>query len=176
MSIGQTAMPAGAGIGAPLLRALAARGGFAWVYGALAAMCALSAILTMCRVRDPEQSALADAARVTQREVPRARTPLSNARVWRMVAGIAALCMPQVAVISFASVFLHDFGHAGSMCGTGVARICTRIASVRYRRHSRHAFAQLEGKGEGGSGMSTVAARGIVRHDERHALQMPMKF
>lgn len=148
MSIRQTAMPAGAGVGALMLPALAARGGFAWVYGTLAAMCILSAILTMCWVRDPEEPVSADAVRVRPREAPRARSPLSSAQVWLMVAGIAALCMPQVAVISFASVFLHDFGHAGSVAigavlvAVQLGAACMRIWSGRWtdRHGNRNAY------------------------------------
>ncbi|CAB3784787.1 putative MFS-type transporter [Paraburkholderia caffeinitolerans] len=151
MSIRQTAMPAGAGIGALLLPALAARGGFAWVYGTLAAMCILSAILTMCWVRDPMEPVLGDSAHVRPHEVPRARTPLSSAQVWRMVAGIAALCMPQVAVISFASVFLHDFGHAGSaaigaaLVAVQLGAACMRIWSGRWtdRHGNRNAYLRV---------------------------------
>ncbi|NLP61403.1 MFS transporter [Paraburkholderia sacchari] len=148
MSIRQTAVPAGAGVGALMLPALAARGGFAWVYGMLAAMCMLSAILTMRWVREPDEPVSGDAARVRPREVQRARSPLSSARVWRMVAGIAALCVPQVAVISFASVFLHDFGHAGSVAiGAALVAVqlgaaCMRIWSGRWtdRHGNRNAY------------------------------------
>lgn len=148
MSIRQTAVPVGAGVGALMLPALAARAGFAWVYGTLAAMCILSAILTICWVRDPEEPLPDGAARAGQREVPRARSPLWNAQVWRMVAGIAALCMPQVAVISFASVFLHDFGHAsGAAIGAVLVAVqlgaaCMRVWSGRWtdRRGNRNAY------------------------------------
>ncbi|MFD1559026.1 MFS transporter [Paraburkholderia silviterrae] len=148
MSIRQTAVPAGAGVGALLLPALAARAGFEWVYGALAAMCILSAFLTICWVREPEASALRAPARAGQHEMPRMRSPLRSAQVWRMVGGIAALCMPQVAVISFASVFLHDFGHAGSaatgatLVAVQVGAACMRVWSGRWtdRRGNRNAW------------------------------------
>ena len=54
MSIRQTAVPTGAGIGALLLPPLAQHAGFVWMYGALAAMCLASAILTMLWVREPD--------------------------------------------------------------------------------------------------------------------------
>lgn len=132
MSIRQTAVPAGAGIGALILPALAVHAGFAWVYGALAAMCVLSAILTICWVREPQESASNTPARVGLREVPRAHSPLQSAQVWRMVGGIAALCMPQVAVISFASVFLHDFSHVGS-AATGAALAAVQFGAASMR-------------------------------------------
>lgn len=148
MSIRQTAVPTGAGIGAVMLPALAARASFAWVYGTLAALCVLSVILTIAWVREPEDAAARETARAGQHEVPRAHSPLRRVQVWRMVAGIAALCMPQVAVISFASVFLHDFGHAGS-AATGAALVavqfgaaCMRVWSGRWtdRRGNRNAY------------------------------------
>jgi MFS family permease len=145
MSIRQTAVPAGAGIGALMLPALAEFAGFAWVYGALAAMCILSAILTILWVRDPAESV---AGGQEQPEAPLARSPLQRTQVWRMVGGIAALCIPQVAVISFASVFLHDFGHAGSAAiGAALVAVqfgaaCMRVWSGRWtdRRGNRNAY------------------------------------
>lgn len=49
-----------------------------------------------------------------------------------MVAGIAALCMPQVAVISFASVFLHDFVHAGS-AAIGAVLVAVQLGAACMR-------------------------------------------
>ncbi|QBQ95902.1 MFS transporter [Paraburkholderia pallida] len=148
MSIRQTAVPAGAGVGALLLPALAAHAGFAWVYGALAALCILSVFLTICWVREPEASAVSAPARAGQHDVPRAQSPLRSAQVWRMVGGIAALCMPQVAVISFASVFLYDFGHAGcaatgaTLVAVQLGAACMRVWSGRWtdRRGNRNAY------------------------------------
>lgn len=103
MSIRQTAVPGGAAIGALLLPALASHAGFAWVYGALAAMCLLSAILTIMWVREPDAlgtEALSPRSQDSMMSAAPARSPLRSAQVWRMVGGIAALCMPQVAVIT----------------------------------------------------------------------------
>ncbi|MBB3256309.1 MFS family permease [Paraburkholderia bannensis] len=132
MSIRQTAVPSGAAIGALLLPALAAHAGFAWVYGALAAMCLLSAILTILWVREPDVLPHEATATGTIAAVVTARSPLMRAQVWRMVGGIAALCIPQVAVITFASVFLHDFGHAGAaVAGGALASVQLGAAVMR---------------------------------------------
>ncbi|HEV3429138.1 MAG TPA: MFS transporter [Paraburkholderia sp.] len=131
MSIRQTAVPSGAGIGALLLPALASHTGFVWVYGALAAMCLISAVLTIMWVSEPDAIALEATSPGVQGAAP-ARSPLRRAQVWRMVGGIAALCMPQVAVITFASVFLHDFGHAGSVA-TGAALASVQIGAAVAR-------------------------------------------
>lgn len=131
MSIRQTAVPAGAGLGALLLPALAAHAGFVWVYGALAAMCFLSVILTIVWVHEPDDVPQ-PAAHLSPDAMKPARSPLLRVQVWRMVGGIAALCMPQVAVITFASVFLHDFGRAGS-AATGAALAAVQIGAAVMR-------------------------------------------
>ncbi|WP_322043921.1 MFS transporter [Paraburkholderia sp. J67] len=158
MSIRQTAVPTGAGIGALLLPALAAYAGFAWVYGALAAMCLFSAILTILWVHEPDAVAPDAAARAASDGQARTRSPLRRAQVWRLVGGIAALCMPQVAVISFASVFLHDFVHVGGMAiGVSLAVVQAGAAVLRVwsgRWTDRH--------GNRGAWLRTCAALTVV--------------
>ncbi|WP_321884247.1 MFS transporter [Paraburkholderia bannensis] len=151
MSIRQTAVPAGAGMGALLLPALAAHAGFMWVYGALAAMCFLSVILTIIWVHEPTVDVQQSAANRSPDVVKSARSPLLRGEVWRMVGGIAALCMPQVAVITFASVFLHDFGHVGSeasgavLAAVQIGAAVMRVWSGRWtdRRGNRNAYLRL---------------------------------
>jgi MFS family permease len=123
MSIRQTAVPAGGGLGALVLPALAEHAGFAAVFGTLAAMCALSAVLTIIWLHEPsrenEQTHVTHAAQEPggpmDEPEQRAASPLRSAQVWRMVMGIGVLCIPQVSVLSFASIFLHDVGHAGTV-------------------------------------------------------------
>lgn len=154
MSIRQTAVPAGAGIGALLLPALAAQAGFAWVYAALAAMCVASAVLTVCWLREP-----ATRADVAGNVAPdnhaavalRDESPLRCAPVWRLVLGIGALCMPQVAVLSFAGVFLHDAGQVGTagvsaaLAAVQVGAAAMRIWSGRWTDRHGHRRAWLRG-------------------------------
>jgi MFS family permease len=133
MSIRQTAVPTGAGIGALLLPAIAIHAGFAWVYGVLAAMCIASAILTIVWLHEPEAASGSNEGAGAAPQAAVAVSPLRSVPVWRVVLGIAALCMPQVAVLSFASIFLHDVGHAGTVavsaalaavqCGAAVMRV-----------------------------------------------------
>lgn len=111
MSIRQTAVPAGGGIGALALPALALHAGFAVVFGVLAALCTISAALTFVWLHEPAW--VSHSSNAMQSEAA-AISPLRNASVWRMVIGMGALCMPQIAVLSFASIFLHDAGHAGT--------------------------------------------------------------
>lgn len=114
MSIRQTAVPAGGGVGALVLPALAAHAGFAAVFGVLAALCVVSAALAFAWLREPEPEPEAGGLDAARSETLRAVSPLRSAPVWRMVIGIGALCMPQIAVLSFASIFLHDVGQAGT--------------------------------------------------------------
>lgn len=162
MSIRQTAVPLGGGLGALLLPWLAAHAGFAAVFGALALLCATAALLTASWLRDPPRDAThhADAtsgrptgnatrqADATSARPPLAATPLRNARVWRAAAAIGLMCCPQFAVLTFATVFLHDFSHAGIgtltavMVAVQLGAMVARIAAGRWtdRHGNRRAF------------------------------------
>ncbi|SDD88422.1 Sugar phosphate permease [Cupriavidus sp. YR651] len=127
MSIRQTAVPLGGGIGALTLPWLASTAGFAWVYGWVALLCGASALLTWRWLHEPPPERVTHGANldanvggaemddVTVHATPTAATPnpLRRLRIWRIVAAIGILCVPQFAVLTFASVFLHDFAHAG---------------------------------------------------------------
>ncbi len=105
MSIRQTAVPLGGGIGALVLPSLATHAGFAAVYGVLAAACALTAVLTWRWVHEaPDIVIPANASAGT--------SPLRDRTLWRMALAISLLCVPQGAVVAFATVFLRDFAHA----------------------------------------------------------------
>ena len=129
MSIRQTAVPAGGGLGALVLPALAEHAGFAAVYGALAFMCVVSAVLTIAWLHEPAHAQDASNAPLASHEpaapAQRSESPLRSVTVWRMVMGIGVLCIPQVAVLSFASIFLHDVGHAGT------AAVSATLAAVQ---------------------------------------------
>lgn len=144
MSIRQTAVPLGGGLGALMLPWLAASYGFAAVYGVLAAMCALSAAFTWRWLDEPP----ATRAHAAARQDEPAAGPLRDKQVWRVVLGIGLLCMPQMAVLTFATVFLHDAGHLGiaAISGTMVAvqlgAMGMRIWSGRHtdRHGNRRAY------------------------------------
>nr|WP_241018534.1 MFS transporter [Paraburkholderia sp. Tr-20389] len=121
MSIRQTAVPAGGGFGALTLPSLAAHFGFLAVYGVLAALCAVTAWFAWRWLHEPpEQAALFVAAGQAAQADGRHQgvsaasvSPLCDIGVWRVALGIGVLCVPQLAVVTFATVFLHDFGRAG---------------------------------------------------------------
>ncbi|WP_062365934.1 MFS transporter [Variovorax paradoxus] len=151
MSIRQTAVPLGGGIGALVLPFVALHFGFAALYGLLALLCALSAAMSWAWVHEPPVAPDAPRTRAGVAEaaaMPKKSGPLRDARVWRIVLGIGILCAPQFAVLSFGTVFLHDFGHAGlatitaTMVFVQVGAMAMRVWSGRWtdRRRNRPAY------------------------------------
>ncbi|ABM35126.1 MFS transporter [Paracidovorax citrulli] len=144
MSIRQTSVPLGGAIGALLLPALALHGGFAAVYGVLAALSLLAALMAAAWVREPGQVAHGVAAAPAMDP----GGPLRDARAWRLAAGIGLSCAPQFAVLSFGTVFLHDFVRAGleattaTMAAVQVGAMALRVWSGRWtdRRRNRPAY------------------------------------
>ena len=143
MSIRQTAVPLGGGVGAALLPSLASHLGFAAVFGALMLLCAGSAVLTWRWLHEPPaEPAVAHGAahRPAARPQPAQPTqparlahgPLASARVWRIVLGIGLLCAPQFAVLTFATVFLHDFGRLG-LAGISAAMVVLQLGAMVMR-------------------------------------------
>ncbi|MGF6655549.1 MFS family permease [Paraburkholderia youngii] len=122
MSIRQTAVPAGGGLGALVLPVLASHFGFASAYAVLALACAITAWFAWRWLHEPAQAtATAGAAAASGRGADAStvgaplamRSPLRDIAIWRVALGAGALCVPQIAVITFGTVFLHDFGRAG---------------------------------------------------------------
>ncbi|TKC92482.1 MFS transporter [Trinickia terrae] len=146
MSIRQTAVPLGGGLGAVLLPWLAGSWGFGGVFGALAAMVALSAGFAWRWLHEPP--AAAASPETTRADAAAQRGPLADIQIWRVVLGIGILCVPQFAILTFATVFLHDFArvHAGGISATmavvqGGAMVM-RVWSGRYtdRRGNRRSY------------------------------------
>jgi sugar phosphate permease len=149
MSIRQTAVPLGGGLGALLLPWLASGSGFRAVYAMLAAACALSALLAWRWLHDPRQDEPATGDRPSiARPSTHADTDtpsvvhaasragasglLRDPLVWRMVLAIGLLCAPQFAVLSFATVYLHDFGGVG-IAGTTFAMVALQSGAMFMR-------------------------------------------
>jgi MFS family permease len=148
MSIRQTAVPLGGGLGAVLLPWLAGTTGFAGVFGALALLCALSAGFTWRWLHEPPHSAATHSAAARPAGCAAPRGPLADGRIWRVVLGIGILCVPQFAVLTFATVFLHDFVHlyaagiSATMAVVQTGAMVMRVWSGRYtdRRGNRRAY------------------------------------
>src|SRR6201996_6674946 len=117
MSIRQTAVPAGGGLGALILPVLASRFGFASAYTVLAVACAITAGFAWCWLHEPShaEGSGAGTARhaATAAAMPAKVSPLRDIGIWRVALGAGALCVPQIAVVTLGTVFLHDFGAAG---------------------------------------------------------------
>ncbi|RUY48371.1 MFS transporter [Mesorhizobium sp. M7A.F.Ca.CA.001.13.2.1] len=120
MSIRQTAVPLGGGFGALVLPSLALAFGFAAVFGVLAGASALSALFAWRWLHEPPTAGEGHPASAVA-----GPAPLRNRDVWRIATAIGLLCFPQVAVLTFASVFLHDF------VGLGTAAISASLAAVQ---------------------------------------------
>ena len=143
MSIRQTAVPAGGAVGALTLPAMAAGPGFAWVYASLALLCGGSALLTWRWLVEPPSAMSAD----NEQRAASTSAPLRDWSVWRVALAIGILCLPQFAVLTFASIFLHDVGAVGlviisiSMALVQVGAAVTRIWSGRWTdRHGNRRY------------------------------------
>ncbi|KAA3450696.1 MFS transporter [Mesorhizobium sp. SARCC-RB16n] len=145
MSIRQTAVPLGGGLGALVLPSLAQAFGFTAVFGLLAAASALSALFAWRWLHEPPA---AGDGHVVSSGGP---APLRSVEVWRISTAIGLLCFPQVAVLTFASVFLHDFAGlgttatSGSLAAVQVGAMVMRVWSGRYtdRHGNRRQFLRL---------------------------------
>ncbi|RUU88197.1 MFS transporter [Mesorhizobium sp. M7A.F.Ca.MR.176.00.0.0] len=120
MSIRQTAVPLGGGLGALVLPSLALAFGFGAVFGVLAGASALSALFAWRWLHEPPTAGEGHLASAAV-----GPAPLRNRDVWRIATAIGLLCFSQVAVLTFASVFLHDF------VGLGTAAISASLAAVQ---------------------------------------------
>ena len=112
MSIRQTGIPTGGALGALFLPWLARASGFGAVFALLAICSLLSLALVWAWVQDPPHHNEAEMA--PSNAVKASRTSaLHRPGIWRMSLGIGVLCIPQFAILSFGSIFLHDFAHLG---------------------------------------------------------------
>ncbi|HEY4371752.1 MAG TPA: MFS transporter [Burkholderiales bacterium] len=145
MSVRQTAVPAGGGLGALILPALIDHWGYVPAYVLLAFACALSAFFTWRWLHEPPLEHGAHGGATTRTA---SRGPLRDPQIWRVAGAIGLLCAPQCAVVAFATVFLHDFSHAGlaaaslAMGLVQAGAAISRIASGRWtdRHRNRRAF------------------------------------
>jgi MFS family permease len=155
MSIRQTAVPAGGGLGALILPVLASKFGFASSYTVLAVACAVTAAFAWCWLHEPSQvegrstGAARNTATAAGANTPPAKvSPLRDIGIWRVALGAGALCVPQIAVVTFGTVFLHDFSRAGllsisvTMAAVQTGAAIARIWSGAWtdRRGNRRAY------------------------------------
>ncbi|PLP57750.1 MFS transporter [Mesorhizobium loti] len=147
MSIRQTAIPLGGGLGALVLPSLAESLDFAAVYAVLAAGAAVCAFFTWLWLHEP-QSSYRSAKPKSDLAAKVMSGPLRSVEIWRLATAIGILCFPQVAVLTFTTVFLHDFAGAGtlvisaSLASIQVGAMVMRVWSGRWtdRHRNRRAY------------------------------------
>ncbi|RJG46044.1 MULTISPECIES: MFS transporter [unclassified Mesorhizobium] len=163
MSVRQTAIPLGGGLGALLLPSLASAYGFAAVYGLLAAFSAMTVLFAWLWLHQPQA---AENRPPADCEKPASAKPavLHDVTIWRISIAIGILCFPQVAILTFAVIFLHDFGGAGTAVSSAtiaavqVGAMVMRVWSGHWtdRKGNRRAYLRFC------SMLSTVAFVGLA--------------
>ncbi|WP_267244238.1 MFS transporter [Streptomyces sp. PR69] len=152
MSIRQTAIPAGGAIGAALLPWLADGYGFRPVFAVLAAFCLVTLAATWRWLHEPDELP-ATAGAATAAAPADTRSPLRRWDCWRLALASALLTMPQIAVLSFAGIFLHDAKGAGLVVGSATILVvqiggaAVRVWSGRYtdRKKNRRTYVKFIG-------------------------------
>lgn len=129
MSIRQTALPAGGALGALVVPAVAAQAGFRAAYAVLAAACLVAAAACWRWLRVPAEPPVA-VVRPAAGALP--ASPLARWPIWRLVLAIGALCVAQIAVLSFLAVFLHDVAGFG-MAWTSAAMVAYQVGAGALR-------------------------------------------
>jgi MFS family permease len=148
MSVRQMALPAGGALGALILPTIAERLGFGAVYGTIAAFCFVTTAFAWAWLHEPPMRAAATPGNPSATTSQSGRGLFGNGELWRMVWGLGALCVPQIAAVTFAAVFLHDVGHLGTAAISGsivafqVGAALTRVWSGRFtdRHKNRRPF------------------------------------
>ncbi|GGP25823.1 MFS transporter [Silvimonas amylolytica] len=143
MSIRQTAVPVGGALGALVLPPLARWGGFGTVYGALALFCMVNGVLAWRWLHEPPHH-----GQIVNQVAGSGIPPVQDPVLQRMTLAIGLLCVPQVAVLTFTPVFLHDFGHFGAVVaavslvsiqlGGGALRVWSGYWTDRHRNRQRY--------------------------------------
>lgn len=105
MSIRQTAIPVGGALGSILVPWIASSYGFRAAFLCLAALCLVAAACVWRWI--PESKSQHAAPGLNSNGL----SPLKQAEVWKVALGGAVLTVPQMAVLTFAAVFLTDYQH-----------------------------------------------------------------
>jgi MFS family permease len=150
MSVRQMSLPAGGALGALILPAAADRLGFRFVYGILAAFCLVTTAFAWAWLHEPPMRPAPPSTRAAAARLA-GPSPLGNRLVWRTVCGLGALCVPQVAAVTFAAVFLNDVGHLGTAATSGIivtfqiGAALSRVLSGRFtdRNANRRPFLKM---------------------------------
>ncbi|WP_432721119.1 MFS transporter [Jeongeupia wiesaeckerbachi] len=146
MSIRQTAIPVGGAIGAAILPRLAQHYGFTTVYAVLALFCLASAIATWIWLHEAEVAPAASGA-------VDPRSPLRRLDVWRLALASGLLTAPQIAILTFAGIYLHDERQVGiatlstTLIIVQVGGAVLRVWSGRYTDKHKNRRSVIRGIG-----------------------------
>lgn len=160
MSIRQTAVPMGYGLGAVLFPWLTVHVGLLSGFAVLGAACCVAALFAWIWIVDPEyKPSPPHHGRGSALSGPGGHRALRSLAIWRIVLAIGLLCAPQFAIMTFSTIFLHDVVHAEVATTSGIlfciqmSSMFTRIGSGRWtdRKRNRRPFLK-------GSTALTVAA------------------
>ncbi|KIZ49867.1 MFS transporter [Pseudomonas oryzihabitans] len=133
MSIRQTAVPGGYALGAVFLPWLAHAHGFFEVFAVSAAACVVSGLFAWAWLFEPDFT-----SPVSVEAGSTGKGPLQDLGVWRIVLAIGLLCAPQFATLTYAAIFLHDFGKvditvvSATLAAIQAGAIVSRIWSGRW--------------------------------------------
>ncbi|VVE69651.1 MFS transporter [Pandoraea anapnoica] len=154
MSVRQCAVPMGGGIGALLLPGTAVHFGFNGVFIGLALACVAAAGMAWLWLLEPPDEPHEAPRPVSASAGGRpaaAYSPLRDARLLSTALGMAVLAMPQIAVLTFGTVFLHDFAHVSvltislTLGAVQAGAAITRVWSGRFtdKRRNRPAYLRV---------------------------------
>jgi MFS family permease len=132
MSIRQTAVPMGYGVGALLLPFLAANYGFVPMFIVSAMLCIVAGFYAWLWLHEPDRPKAA-AGETPAVQACAGKSPLYDAAIWKIVLAIGTLCGPQFALLTFGSIFLHDFAHINIVLvsvGLAVIQVGAMVARI----------------------------------------------
>jgi sugar phosphate permease len=130
LGIRQTAIPAGAGIGAVVLPSLEKAGGLEAAFAFLGALCIVAALVAAIVIREAP-------ARDAELEGDAIPWTLRDRRLWTLSVGSGLYLFGQIPLLSFAVLFLHDVhGMSAARAGAVLAvfqagAVLTRIGAGR---------------------------------------------
>ncbi len=104
MSIRQTAIPIGGALGTAIIPWLVSSYDFSVAFTTLASACFLTAFLVLILVKEKQKTA-ANTVSMGQNTL----SPLANYSVWRVVIAAGLLTVPQMAVLTFGGLYMHDY-------------------------------------------------------------------
>jgi sugar phosphate permease len=144
MSIRQTAVPAGGGIGALLLPWLAEESGFMSVFATVSFLSLATAAATWFYLGSPDKSPASPAAR----KQAEAGGALKKVDIWRLFITSGLLTVPQIAILTFSAVYLTSQLHAdititsGAIFTVQVLGATARVWSGRWtdRHDNRRSY------------------------------------